>query len=361
MTKRLLTLIVATMLTMTTFVGCDNSTEAPVTADSSAVFSTETTETAETTESSSEANVSDESIVEETDDYLKFNQYSDLDTLIYEFDSLIYLYDTIVVPGETFQLAEGYYFSDLTGAMSGNAVTVSTAGMKMDTVAQMVDVEPSYPEIDAIVEDTVAIMHQVRDIFLEIQTMPTENVDTARAQELHSLLNSIYDEYMNTTLAYSEAFWAVNEIVTEQSLQQQLENNELISYHGSMIIELSADLDEVVFANMDDTTGAIVVDSATIQPLVAEIDGHVDSFLGAMSDPEQIAIFDEVANGNVLYSAAEIQETIITNYAVIKDLNAILMETANTGGDISEIYWTIYDHVDTCITIYNQYLIEKTV
>ncbi len=366
LTKKITALLCLAAISVSVFAGCSED-EAPT--SSAADANNADFVTADSSEAGDSANTSDSDTleVEALEDYSKYNSYSTLSDIIYEVDNYFYVYDAIVIPGETFEISPDFIIDDYLNLIGDLGVTSSD--YLVESAVEYIGEEPSYNTVDGTVKPAADAILAVMDVMYELQTFENEMLfadefDTAKAQELHTKLNSLYDNYYNTTLAFTDSFDVLAEATALKAMEQQLANNELIVYHSNMALEIFLDFDEIVWATVDEN-GTVYPDAATVRPLAEEVVSHLESLLVALKDPDQISKVYNLSEGTFAQFGSQmltpeaVQLVVTSSYQDYLDAMNAFIADLDAGVDTTDSYYKAYEHMEVTIDTYNNYLIEK--
>ncbi len=305
----------------------------------------------------------------ETVDYTKYNSYTSLNEMVYGIDSFMYYYDILISPDAEFAIADEFTEDDILYLYQYDSELVTDYGTAPALALEYSSDEPSYPSIDALINKTATACDAMYMLIDDLQLMAltktsVEAFDYDKASEIHTKLMAEYPLFIENTEEFISAYEILEAEVYAESLEQQLANNELISYHSNVTLDLAYAIDDAIWATFDEDTNEFSVTLADLQPLIDDFNTNCDAFLIALEDPEQQKLVANVnegvfnAFGGQTMTAEDVRTHISGNYLLLKSALEEVSTALNNGEDVYPSSDAFYVQAGVCIDIHNNYLLE---
>ena len=289
-------------------------------------------------------------------DYSKYNAYLDLaDEISGEIEPILEVYFSNVSFDPSFTVTGDY-------AAIKEAVEFYTPNTYLvEKALDYLDEEPAYPEADAALRDLgdspVKVMEALNHLGSYMRFDEFEEDNLTKAREIHAELWSALQVYDANYEAFLAAFDILASQGEEDSLNQLLEEEEMILYHSLCLIRTSEDIlndvwSQIDAANTGEETVLPEIDMTNLSPLFDSLQTSHDSLtqaLGSESEREKVEMF----TGRVGDSALELY-TSRTNslYSYMGSLAEALM----AGTDYAEALLNASDAIGSMIDSYNNIL-----
>ena len=299
----------------------------------------------------------------ESVNYYKYNTYLDLLEYLYETSNALDSYFAVVEYQDEFLLLTEEGFGDWRLSTDLSFIH-STLLMGLDEVMELTEEEPYYEELDTIVKGVVPAVEKVDGILKEIRDYISDDVwetdDYAGAAELHTRLMAAVDPFFNYYMLMDDCVDRMEEELNAETMEQLLQDGEMIAYHTMMSIQRTEALMGLVYAEENyEGEGVYLQNLEEVTPACEEMKESLNQLLEALNTKEERS---KVTRINFITESEDSPDyQRFKNFVGVVERTLLradeMMETANQNGDVEDTADYILDYYSDLIDCYNNYIV----